>query len=258
MVYGVPAELNLHRVLDGSGDRPCPLEDQDREDDSKSVATTLSQKTAKTVTTFRDGDSVADSTLDEEGSAIAVEKEKRSKPQPKDITPAQQRLQARWRARNDADHIGNIGWLFGNWGKRPANVKMRDHVDEVSKKQPAMAIWLAECQKETEMVLQREAAEVAAAPKVQAKRKFKYRPEFPYLQRPHCSARSGWLRLGVAESGALVSWAHQTEKAKARQELGHTLAASSRMSPCRIMWASSEKRALPWWCTCTTSSPIWS
>ena len=109
------------------------------------------------------------------------EKEKRSTRQPKDITPEQKRLQARWKARNDADHVGNIGWLFGKWGRRPRNPNMRDHLDEVLKKQPAMVIGLAECPKETEIALQREAAAVAAAPKAQAKRTFKYRPEFPYL-----------------------------------------------------------------------------
>ena len=40
---GLPAELNVHSVLDGSGDTPRPFDDQDGEDDSKSVATTLSQ-----------------------------------------------------------------------------------------------------------------------------------------------------------------------------------------------------------------------
>ena len=147
------------------------------------------------------------------------EKEKRSTRQPKDILPEQQRLQARWEARNDADHVGNIGWLFGNWGRRPRDREMRDHVDEVLKKQPAMVIGLAECQKETEMVLQQGPAAVAAAPKAQATSKFTSRPEFQYLtfrgkrrkQRPHCSARSGWLRPGLAERGEIASRAHQKE-----------------------------------------------
>ena len=98
-----------------------------------------------------------------------------------DITSDQRRLQAKWNARNDAKHVGNIGWLFGNWGKRPVHPKMGAHLDEVLKKQPAMVIGLAECQKETEMVLQQGPAAVADAPKSQAKSKFTSRPEFQYL-----------------------------------------------------------------------------
>ena len=99
---------------------------------------------------------------------------------PRDITPAQQILHAKWRARNDAEHVGNIGWLFGNWGRRSTSADMRNHLDLVLKKQFAMAIGLAECQRETEDVLQREPSAVAdpATPGVCG---FYLRPEFQYL-----------------------------------------------------------------------------
>ena len=58
---------------------------------------------------------------------------------------------------------------------------MRNHLDTVLKKQLAMVIGLAECQLKTERVLQREPAAVAVAATAGAKRRFKYRPEFPYL-----------------------------------------------------------------------------
>ena len=60
---------------------------------------------------------------------------------------------------------------------------MRDHLDTVLKKQPAMVIGLAECQLETEHVLKREPdpAAVAADPKPGRKRRFKNRSEFAYL-----------------------------------------------------------------------------
>ena len=46
-------------------------------------------------------------------AAVAAEKEeKRSKRKPRDITPVEQELQSKWAGRNDADHVGNIGWLF--------------------------------------------------------------------------------------------------------------------------------------------------
>ena len=60
---GFPAELNAQSVPDGSGDTPCPLGNQGGEDDSKSVASTVSQWTVKTVTTFLDGNSVVDAAL---------------------------------------------------------------------------------------------------------------------------------------------------------------------------------------------------
>ena len=60
---------------------------------------------------------------------------------------------------------------------------MRNHLDTVLKKQPAMVIGLAECQLGTEHVLKREPepAAVAVDPKPGRKRQFKHRPEFAYL-----------------------------------------------------------------------------
>ena len=48
---------------------------------------------------------------------------------------------------------GNIGWLFGNWGKRPRNHAMRSHLDMVLKRNPAMIIGLAECEAASEDLL---------------------------------------------------------------------------------------------------------
>ena len=50
--------------------------------------------------------------------------------------------------------MGNIGWLFGNWGKRPRNRSMREHLDMVLKRNPAMIIGLAECEEATENLLE--------------------------------------------------------------------------------------------------------
>ena len=56
-------------------------------------------------------------------------------------------------ARNEAEHVGNVGCFLGNWGKRPHNVQMRNHLDMALKRNPAMIIGLAECQRESEEVL---------------------------------------------------------------------------------------------------------
>ena len=79
-----------------------------------------SEKTSQTVTAIQWCGSVyGESRYGEDEAAVEVETKKRSKRKPRDIKPAQQKSQSKWRARNDADHVGNIGWLFGNWGKRP-------------------------------------------------------------------------------------------------------------------------------------------
>ena len=192
-----------------------------------------------------------------------VEKMKWSTRQPTDITPEQKKLQARWKSRNDAEHVGNIGWLFGNWGLRAKDRQKREHVDEVLKKQPAMVIGLAECQKETEMVLQQDPAAVAAAPKTQAKSKFTSRPEFQYL-----------TFRGNEESSVLIAVRDQAGSAlellKA-ERLCHGQTKKKGQSRSKA-WAYSRsiiakvtlphnvgflgKRTLSWWCTCTTRSPM--
>ena len=66
---------------------------------------------------------------------------------PRDTTPMADGAGAadKWTKRNDQNHVGNIGWLFGNWGKRPSNANMRAHIDMVPKRNPAMIIGMAEC-----------------------------------------------------------------------------------------------------------------
>ena len=152
-------------------------------------------KRIPSVTTLNDGDSAWSSDADvapghddaagaagHDGAAVT----RLSTRKPRDCTPADTNLQSIWAARNDASHVGNIGWLFGNWGKRPANQGRRNRLDDVLKKHPAMIIGLTECQAESEEVLKRDPAQpdpaaVAAAAQRRAKGKFKYRPEFKYL-----------------------------------------------------------------------------
>ncbi len=42
----------------------------------------------------------------------------------------------KWDLRNSAEHVGNIGWLFGNWGLLPRAAPMRAHIETVLKKNP--------------------------------------------------------------------------------------------------------------------------
>ena len=90
----------------------CSLSDAhaaDAEDDTRSV------KSAITVLTHRTGDSIiGESEADQEEGEEGEVKEKRSTRKPRDITPTEQLLKSKWAGRNDAEHVGNIGWLFGN------------------------------------------------------------------------------------------------------------------------------------------------
>ena len=145
---GVADATDLQRVI--SRRDPCPLGEADGSDDG-----------AMSVSTFQAGDSIwaksegseVGSDADDVRAAVAADDAQpkethrtiRSKRQPRIIAPEDEKLQWTWAQRNDADHVGNIGWLFGNWGSRAENPKMREHIDKVLKKQPAMVIGMAEC-----------------------------------------------------------------------------------------------------------------
>ena len=150
---GVADAVDLQRVQGGVASCPCPLgEAAGIDDDDESDGRTVS------VSTFQAGDSIymtaSESDEDDVGAAVAADdaqpkethRTSRSKRQPRKIAPEDEKLQWKWAQRNDADHVGNIGWLFGNWGKRPKNAGRRNRLDKVLKKQPAMIIGLSECQ----------------------------------------------------------------------------------------------------------------
>ena len=120
----------------------------------------------------------------DEGDAQPRERIHKRRERPRRDTAPKQTPQekTKWATRNNAGHVGNIGWLFGNWGKRPKCKVMRQHLDEVLKKQPAMVIGLAECQAESEEVLRSEPAAVAASADAEGQeRRFEDRPGYQYI-----------------------------------------------------------------------------
>ena len=141
---------DLQRVQDRVA-LPCPLDEADGTDDDGTMSVSTYQP-GDSVYTKSDGSNVV-SDEDDEGAAVAAHGAQptethrltRSTREPRKIAPKDAKLQWKWAQRNDADHVGNIGWLFGNFGSRAENPKMREHIDELLKKQPAMVIGLAEC-----------------------------------------------------------------------------------------------------------------
>ena len=123
-------------------------------------------------------------------------------------------------ALNEAAHIGNTGWLFGNWGKRPSNVQMREHLDNVLKKQPAMVIGLAECQQKSEDVLRAPPAAVAASAAADGHQPgFNCRQGYQYLTlrgNEECSVLVG-VRQESGNTLELLDWERHWEGAYRRR-----------------------------------------
>ena len=83
-----------------------------------------------------------------------------------------------WDQRNELPNIGNIGWLFGNWGPRPSKQGHRDNFENALRRGPAMVIGLAECQKSSEELLRRPGESAVADA---AEGSLDARPAFQYL-----------------------------------------------------------------------------
>ena len=137
-------------------------EDADKDaDEEASEATFLSGTTVFGDSTYTDDEEANGGAGP--GAAVAAEgpdaprerAHRREGRPPRDTAPKPDAAVAgdKWSARNDADHVGNIGWLFGNWGKRPRTVAMQNHLDMVLKRNPAMIIGLAECDLASETLL---------------------------------------------------------------------------------------------------------
>ena len=153
---------------------PDPAVAAELRDDDDDAASQASQGTASTVP----GDSVhTDSEVEEDGgdAAVAARRDAAAAaagdaapqapvhnrpPRPmRNTTPVQEGQQGAavaaerrriWDLRNDSEHIGNVGWLFGNWGQRPRDARVRQHVMNTLRRNPAMIIGLAECQQVSE------------------------------------------------------------------------------------------------------------
>ena len=110
------------------------------------------------------GDSSVAQSDNEEDPAVAddADAEPRSKQvssrKPRETRPVldptmKPETRQKWQNRNDQPGVGNVGFLFGNWGQLPKNKNMRSGVEMMLKNHPAQIIGLAECSWDQEKLL---------------------------------------------------------------------------------------------------------
>ena len=135
--------------------------------------------------------------------------------------------------RNDAEHVGNVGWLFGNWGKLPRQADMRKHLQMELKRNPAMVIGLAECQLESETLLRAPGCE---GDKDAPEGSLESRDSYRYLTLR--GAEESSILIGIRQSTGmdleLLFWERRHEGAYKRSSGGGQAQAYSRCIVARI------------------------
>jgi hypothetical protein len=108
-------------------------------------------------------------------------------------------------SRDDGHNVGNMGWLFANWGNCPHNLQMRFHINTAMKKNPAMVIGLAECGREVEENLRSRGYEGdPSAPKHSLESRKGY--EYLTLRGDEASSVLVGLRTEIGNSLELLFW----------------------------------------------------
>ena len=149
---------NVEAAVAGAEDEEEEEEEEEEEDgDSDSVLTDAGETVA--------GDSVltdadcGDETIDSEYELHAArDTQPLSTFAVADVNPNSAVADAAEAAEADGDaggpsHIGNMCWMFGNFGKNPHNDAMKQNIWWNLRTMPATIIGLAECQKATERLL---------------------------------------------------------------------------------------------------------
>ena len=167
------------------------------------------------------------------GAAPAAGRAQASQPPVRDTTPktTEERPDLPSDRLNDRSDVGNIGWMFGNWGARARDEGVQTNIDLQIKRSPAQIIGLTECEALTEDILKQ--AAVAADPNAAAG-SLRARPGFEYWTVRGDEEKSNMLavRKNVAHQPELLFWERRFEgeysagKRKAR--------AYSRFLVCRL------------------------
>ena len=105
---------------------------------------------------------------------------------------------------NQRDDVGNIGFMFGNWGGRAANTGMQDNIDMAIKHALGQILGLCDCEYQTQDLM--EGPAVAASPNAQSD--FLARPGYEHFTIRGNEPKSNLLavRVGVASQLDLVFW----------------------------------------------------
>ena len=136
----------------------------------------------------------------------------------------------------DRTDVGNIGWMFGNWGARASRKPIQENIDLQIKRCPAQVIGLCECQKATQDILEEPA--VAGDPNEQWA--LQRRSGFEYLTIRGEEDKSNLLavRKNMAEEITLLEWERRSE-GEYRVGTGKTGHAYSRYLTCEIKFRSN-------------------
>ena len=147
---------------------------------------------------------------------------------------------------NQRDDVGNIGFMFGNWGGRAHNTDMQDNIDMAIKHGPGQILGLCECEQQTQDLL--DAPAVAA--NLTARSGNLSRPGYEYLTLRGNEPKSNLLavRVSVASRLDLVFWERTPEgqyspgkKQGRREEMGQCV-----FSDANWQGHLAQPSGLPW------------
>ena len=140
---------------------------------------------------------------------------------------------------------GNIGFLFGNWGKMPSNRLVRDRVLMQLKRQPAQIVCLAEAEELVEATLRSPPNEsystgagstaVAVQPSTASGDELVARSSFEYLVirgREQCSILIA-VRVNIAKSLKCLFWERRYEGEHRNGSKGNKYRCYSRCMVCK-------------------------
>ena len=133
---------------------------------------------------------------------------------------------------NDRSDVGNIGWMFGNWGARARHAETQGHIVLQIKRGPAQVIGLTECEEMTQRMLEEPAvAADSNAPSDSLLR----RPGFPYWTLRGEEDKSNLLAVRTTMVGPpeLLLWDRVCE-GQYKLKSGNEGRASSRYLICSI------------------------
>ena len=192
--------------------------DEGAQDDAASAASSRSVFWGDSVHTDPDQEDAGDLAAVAAGGGAPTRRQSRRERPARDTTPKPRTLgplgfQGLPVAQNEGGHAGNVGFLFGNWGRMPCNVDQRRNVELALKRHPAMIVGLAECEAQTEALLNTRGEPAPAVAGVDAPPGLEGRESYEYLTlrgSEEVSVLIG-LRATMGNQLTLVFWERRWE-----------------------------------------------